>query len=94
MASKKKAGKPAEYTSTGIEASGGLAEVIGRALIDKQFREQLYTDREAALRGFHLSKGDLRSLKNLEKDTLDAHANALGAGERALRIAVKISKSF
>ena len=40
----KPAGKPAA-------PSAGLSELLGRALTDKQFRDQLHTDQEAAVRG-------------------------------------------
>jgi hypothetical protein len=83
----KPAGKPAA-------PSAGLSELIGRALTDKQFRVQLHTDQEAAVRGYNLSKGDLKTLKSLDPEILEAHANSLGAEKSALKIMVKITKKF
>jgi len=64
----------------------GLTEVIGRALVDKDFFEMLFQNRELALRGFDLSDGDRKTLDRLDRATLEAHAEKVGNGPIRLMI--------
>jgi hypothetical protein len=47
---------------------------VGRALVDRRFREQLSEDREAALRDFPLSPADREALDTIPPETLEEHA--------------------
>jgi hypothetical protein len=57
-----------------------LASVVGRALIDKGFAEQLQKDPEAAAKGIgvHLSATELTAVKNIDA----AKLGSAGAGIR------------
>jgi hypothetical protein len=71
----------------------GLAELIGRALTDKEFRQRLFDDRKAALRGVSLSAADQEALDSLTREDLDRHAALMG-DKTALTIKVVIKKKF
>ncbi|MEK6279023.1 MAG: Os1348 family NHLP clan protein [Acidobacteriota bacterium] len=79
------------------KASGGIsdnfAELVGRALTDKDFRQSLFKDRTKATRGFALTKNDRSALDRLTPEVLESQAARLG-GRAALTIKVVISKSF
>jgi hypothetical protein len=92
MAKKDSRKSGAAQPSTGVRS--GLSELIGRALTDKEYREVLFRDPAAAVSRYKLSKGDLKVLKNLNQETLEAHANALGGATSAITIAVKVSVKF
>jgi hypothetical protein len=68
-------------------ASDGLKEVIGRALIDSDYRNLLFEDRPRALKGSKLSPADLAALDRLDRKTLEAQAAKLGPGEIQIMIA-------
>ncbi|MBV4459887.1 MULTISPECIES: Os1348 family RiPP precursor [Pseudomonas] len=57
-----------------------LATVVGRALIDKEFAEQLHKDAEGAAKriGVHLSATELTAVKNIDS----AKLVSAGAGIR------------
>lgn len=57
-----------------------LATVVGRALIDKDFAEQLHKDAEGAAKGIgvHLSATELSAVKNIDV----AKLGTAGAGIR------------
>ncbi|MDR8365101.1 MULTISPECIES: Os1348 family RiPP precursor [Pseudomonas] len=57
-----------------------LATVVGRALLDKEFAEQLHKDAEAAVKGIgvHLTATELTAVKNIDT----AKLGSAGAGIR------------
>ena len=55
--------------------------IIGRAVTDPEFRELLFTNPDEALEGYELSEEEAESLKQIDKDKLEA-----GLGEMEDRI--------
>jgi hypothetical protein len=55
-----------------------LEAVIGRAIVDKAFRELLFADPDAALQVYELSEGELAALRKVDAETLDACGGSLG----------------
>ena len=89
----KKAGLRKVATKGGLQASAGFTELLGRALTDTEFRDELFRDRSKVVRRFRLSKADLATLDSLTKRQLEEQAGRLG-GRAAITIKVVISKSF
>ena len=52
--------------------SGPIQQAIGRAVLDPQFRDQLFRDPEAASAGRNLDEQDLRWLAMLDRRLFDA----------------------
>ena len=65
-------------------AGKNLHKIIGRAVIDKDFRQQLHDDPDAALADYDLSKEEIQALKNLANEGFDDLAGTLG--ERISRL--------
>ncbi len=63
------------------QAPVDLSEIIGRALVDKDFRERLFRDPEAALVGIDLCEEDRITLDRLDRASLEAHAAKIGTGK-------------
>ncbi len=61
-----------------------LEAVIGRAVIDEEFRVALFADPDAALAGYALTEGELAALRTLDAENLDAFAG--GPGSRVTRM--------
>ena len=59
-------------------SQGGLREVIGRALVDSDYREALYNDRDNALQGYTLSDDERATLDGIDKAALDNAAMTMG----------------
>ena len=77
------------------EASPGLSEVIGRALIEERFREILFQDRESAVRGYQLTDTDMTALDNLSREQLEQHAERFGeSSAEGLTIGIVIKGTF
>jgi hypothetical protein len=77
------------------QPSRGLAELIGRALIDEDFRELLYQDRETALAAYELSEGDVGALDRLQREILEQHAQRFSEGSAlAIRVSVEVTGHF
>ncbi len=55
-----------------------LEAVIGRAVIDAEFRLALFADPDATLDGYALTEGELAALKTLDAESLDAFAGKIG----------------
>jgi outer membrane biosynthesis protein TonB len=68
-------------------ASHTLKEIIGQALVDREYREVLFADRERALTGFELSHADRAALERLDRETLESQASKVGTGELVVFIA-------
>jgi hypothetical protein len=69
------------------ETPADLAEIVGRALVDDRFRDQLFEDREQVLSGLGLSEEALSMLSGIDRSSLDAHAAKLGGGTLVSMIA-------
>jgi Fic family protein len=78
---------------TAKRSAGGLSEVIGRALTDKEFRDLLFNNRSKAIQGFQLSRGDRVSLERLSREEIEAQAERLGGlTSLAVRVVIGIPR--
>ncbi len=59
--------------------------VIGKAVTDGKFREQLFADPDHALSGYELTEAEIAALKNVDAETLESFAGTLDE---------RISKAF
>jgi hypothetical protein len=55
-----------------------LEAIIGRAILDEEFRLALFADPEATLADYPLTEGELAALKAIDAETLDACAHSIG----------------
>ncbi len=56
--------------------------VIGKALVEAEFRDALLADPDQALAGFDLTEAEKARLKNMDSETMEALARALQRGTR------------
>jgi len=63
--------------------------VIGKAILDAEFRKALFADPEKALAGFDLSETEKAQLKGLDSETLDAMGNTLDARVSKLSVQMR-----
>ena len=61
-----------------------LEAVIGRAVIDEEFRLALFADPDATLAGYELTECELAALRTLDAENLDAFAG--GPGSRVIKM--------
>ena len=54
-----------------------VKQVIGRAVLDPEFRGILFSDPDTALKDYDLTEEELAGLKNIERDKFDEMAGAL-----------------
>jgi hypothetical protein len=59
--------------------------VIGKAVTDSKFREELFANPEQALSGYELTEAEMAALKNVDAETLESFAGTLDE---------RISKAF
>jgi hypothetical protein len=76
------------------QPSKGLTELIGRALMDEQFRESLFRDRAQATRGYELTETDRFALENLKREDLEQNAEVFGSAAALPAIKIVIKGSF
>ena len=76
-----------------------VKQVIGRAVLDAEYREMLFSDPDSALEDYDLTKEELAGLKNIEREKFDTMAGALeermsraGIGLQTLGGRIKISE--
>lgn len=55
-----------------------LEAVIGRAIVDQEFRMDLFADRTVALAGYELTEAEVAALRLVDAEGLDACANYIG----------------
>jgi len=55
-----------------------MEAIIGRSLMDHDFRELFFADPNQALAGYDLSKEERTALLSVDAETLDAFAERLG----------------
>lgn len=79
--------------ATAPQASKGLTELIGRALMDEKFREKLFDDRAAAVKEYNLTQADQMALEHLTPKDLQQNAEVFGSAQ-AITIGIRISGSF
>jgi len=77
----------------GPQASKGLTELIGHALIDEQYRNLLFDNRAEAIKQYNLSDIDLNALDHLSRQDLEQNAEVFGS-ETALLIKIVIKGTF
>ena len=56
-----------------------VESVIGKAILDAEFRKALFADPEKALAGYDLTETEKAQLKGLPSETLDAMSHTLDA---------------
>jgi hypothetical protein len=56
-----------------------IEAVIGKAILDAEFRKLLLADPDQALTGFDLTDTEKASLKSMDSETMEALANTLDA---------------
>jgi len=78
----------------GGQASKGLTEVIGRALMDEKYRDKLFQDRAEATKEYQLTETDRFALDHLSRKDLEQHAEVFGSAADALAIKIVIKGSF
>ena len=59
--------------------------VIGKAVTDSTFREELFANPDQALSGYELTEAEMAALKNVDAETLESFAGTLDE---------RISKAF
>jgi hypothetical protein len=75
---------------SGGQASKGLTELIGRALMDEKFRDKLFSNRSEAVQGYNLSETDQSALDKLSREDLQQNAEVFGsASDLAIKIVIK-----
>lgn len=75
--------------------SQGFTELIGRALTDQKFRQELFRDQAGVAARYNLSPSDREALGNLSQETLNEHADQFAKGNAtALTISVVIRIKF
>jgi hypothetical protein len=52
-------------------ASEHLQQIVGRAVLDPNFREELFTNPDSAIKPYNLSKDEIQFLKNFNRVKLD-----------------------
>ena len=55
----------------------GFEAVIGKAIVDAEFRKALLADADQALVEFDLTETEKASLKGIDAETMDSMANSL-----------------
>ena len=62
-------------------AKKDVERLVGRALLDAEFREKLFADPEATIQeaGFDLTEKEIAQLKRVDKEKAEALAAELGA---------------
>jgi len=79
----------------GGQASKGLTELIGHALMDEQFRNTLFENRAQATKGYDLTETDRTALEKLKREDLEQHAEVFGsASQVAVAIKVVVKGTF
>jgi hypothetical protein len=68
-------------------------ELVGRALTDTDFRDRLFTDREAAASEYTLTDIDEKALDELTREQLEEQAEVLTHASD-VTISIKISVKF
>ena len=76
------------------QASKGLTELIGRALMDEQFRNTLFKNRSEATKGYDLTETDRFALENLKREDLEQNAEVFGSAAALPAIKIVIKGSF
>jgi hypothetical protein len=54
-----------------------LQAVIGKAVMDSEFREALFADPDKALEGHELTEGEVAALKAIDAETMESFAGSL-----------------
>jgi hypothetical protein len=73
--------------------SRGLTELIGKALTDKELRDDLFRDPDGIASRFSLASKDAEAIKKLDPAKFEVAASQL-AGRQDWTVKVVISKSF
>ena len=55
-----------------------VESIIGKAALDEKFRHALFSDPDATLSGFTLTKTEIHALKAIDSESLEYFANCPG----------------
>jgi hypothetical protein len=69
-------------------------ELVGRALTDEEFRDLLYSDREAATSEYSLTAIDEEALNEMTRERLEDHVEVMTHAASNVTISIKISVKF
>jgi hypothetical protein len=70
-------------------------ELVGRALTDTEFRDLLYSDREAATSGYTLTDVDEQSLDEMTRERLEEHVEVMThTTSTAVSVGITIKGTF
>jgi hypothetical protein len=69
-------------------------ELVGRALTDSEFRELLYSDRDAATSDYTLTDVDEQALDEMTKERLEDQAEVMAHTADATAIKIVIKGTF
>jgi hypothetical protein len=61
-------------------SQSAVEQVVGKMLLDADFRQQIASDIGQALRGYDLTEGEVEGLKNIDLE--DFHQSVSGLDER------------
>lgn len=56
-----------------------LEAVIGRAIVDQEYRMELFANPTAALAGYELTEAEVAALRTVDAESLDGCASMFGA---------------
>ncbi len=62
----------------GVVSRQALEAVVGRAVIDEEFRLLLFADPDTALAGYELTEEEVAALKRVDAENLDGCAGVIG----------------
>jgi hypothetical protein len=79
--------------SQGVGANNGLVELLGRALVDSDFRNKLLDDPDKLADEAQLSKMDREALQAVNRDQLEDAASRLGTHSE-FRVFIAIGGHF
>lgn len=69
-------------------SQNSVEHVIGKALLDADFRDMLLANPEQALSGFALTESEKKYLKRVDAETLDELAARLAAKNHLWRVGI------
>jgi hypothetical protein len=55
-----------------------LEAIVGRVILDQEFRLALFADPEAALVGYEVTEEEMAALRSVDAESLDACASRIG----------------
>jgi hypothetical protein len=69
-------------------------ELVGRALTDEEYRDLLYSDRDAATSEYSLTAIDEEALNELTRERLESQVEVMTHAASNVTISIKVSVKF